>query len=230
MCVNKPNKEVEIIVKENQYPKLCVCLGCFLSLLGVVIAAIIGKGDGVIKAFVGIGVRWLLLISSCVFLRSLGEFVRDNDLAGNNAEETISKSNWSLEESISPIDDSKTYTLICNARERYGRYNEKPSLIIRYVEGKTDAYIVFDTYLGSGGDIDVITRFDSCEAVTAKWSISKEHDAVFVPWDIKEFVQVLIESKKMVVRIIPEHKSSETFTFDVDGFDKVIDKTGNVFR
>ena len=60
--------------------------------------------------------------------------------------------------------------------------------------------------------------------------MSKEGDAVFVPWDIKEFVQALIESKKMVVRVSPKHKDSATFTFDIEGFDKVIDKTGNVFE
>ena len=167
MYINKVNNETEIVIKENQHPRLCVCLGFFLSLFGIMIAAIIGKGDGVIKAFIGIGVRWLLIISSCVFFGNLGKSMYDDDLASNNVVKVYPKTNWNLDESISPIDDSKTYVLTCDAREQYGWRKEKPCLIVRYKEGKLDAYIVFGTYLGAGDDIDVVTRFDSCEAVTA---------------------------------------------------------------
>ena len=41
---------------------MCIFLGVFFSLFGVLIAAIIAKGYGVRKAFLGIAARWFFMI------------------------------------------------------------------------------------------------------------------------------------------------------------------------
>ena len=40
---------------------LCIFLGIFLSLFGVLIAAIVAKGYGVRKSFLGIFIRWAVM-------------------------------------------------------------------------------------------------------------------------------------------------------------------------
>lgn len=212
---------------------LCILLGFFLSLLGVLISAIIAGSNGVRKAFRGIAIRWLLIaaivVASKAFNTGREAFskARENVIATSD-NQTVGQTNthvnnvcWVISESKSEIDDSMGYTLICDGNELVGWRKEKPSLVIRYMEGKSSFYIVFPMYIGSN-KTTVTIRFDSDEAITETWNISTDGHAVFAPWSAREVVNSLLASQKMIVRLTPYGESPITCTFHVTGLNNVI--------
>ena len=218
--------------KDND-SSLCILLGFFLSLLGVLISAIIAGSSGVRKAFLGIAIRWLfiaVLVGGILFFNTGREAfskARNNviNASDNQAvrQNNTQKNNvcWVISESKSKIDDSVSYTLICEGDELVGWRKEKPGLVIRYLEGKSSFYIVFPMYLGSR-EATVTIRFDSDEAITETWNISTDGHAVFAPWSAREVINSLLPSQKMIVRLTPYGESPITCTFHVTGLKDVI--------
>ncbi len=212
---------------------LCILLGFFLSLLGVLISAIIAGSSGVRKAFRGIAIRWLFIVVIVVLIRAFnigkGAFskAQENVIAASDnqdAEQNKTQRNnvcWVMSESKSKIDDSACYTLICEGNELLGWRKEKPELVIRYMEGKSSFYIVFPMYLGSN-EATVTIRFDSDEAITETWNISTDGHAVFAPWSARDVINSLLSSQKLIVRLTPYGESPITCTFHVTGLKDVI--------
>jgi type VI secretion system protein VasI len=146
------------------------------------------------------------------------------DLAPGTKVEKETEGRWSISTDVSPIDDSKT--VICrldaDASVRVGYDTIKPTMIVRYKEGELEAYIVYDTFLGTDS-IPVTLRFGKGNAENATWSISTDHKATFIRGDIAQFINKMERVDSLVVRLTPYGESPVTISFSPKGVDKVKD-------
>ena len=204
-------------------PWLCTALGFFLPLLGLIIGAIIGKGDGVKHALGGIALRYVLIVGGCLWLfnSTPSELpVRE----ASKPSESGKRKTWEVWKDKSPLDDSTVYTVRREAESpvRGGFRKSPPVLILRHKEGKCEAYISWPLYLSSD-KLPVSVRFDSDDAVTDDWNCSTDGKAVFSPFPFQEFLDIVLNSKRLVVRLTPFGESPETATFDISGLADMID-------
>ena len=210
-------------------PWLCTFLGFFLPLIGLIIGAIIGKGDGVKHALGGIALRYVLIVGGCLWIfnsSSLpahrGREVSARSEGGKrNANE---RKTWEVWKEKSQIDDSTIYTIRREAEEpvRGGYRKTPPVLILRHKEGKSEAYVSWPMYI-SNDKLPVTVRFDGDEAVTEDWNCSTDGKAVFSPFQFSDFLGMVLESKRLVVRLTPFGKSPETAIFDISGLADSLD-------
>jgi hypothetical protein len=221
---------------ECKNPYLCSILGFFLPLIGLVISAIIGKGEGVKHAFGGIALRYVLFIGGCLYItRSVfdDDFVPPNYNDEGQANEAYTQNTkWVLDESISPIDDTPIYVLSCLSKENVSAIikDKQAALVVRHQEGKNEIYIDWPRFL-STKEIPVTVRFDSDESVTEKWQCGTDHKSVFSPFPFEDFYDLLKTSKKLVVRLTPHGKSPEIATFDLSSFNLILNsKVKDVFE
>lgn len=204
-------------------PWLCTALGFFLPLLGLIVGAIIGKGDGVKHALGGIGLRYALIVGGCLWLfnsKPPESPVRE----ASKPSESVKRKTWELWKDKSPLDDSTVYTVRREAESpvRGGFRKSPPVLILRSKEGKCEAYISWPLYI-SRDKLPVSVRFDSDEAVTEEWNCSTDGKAVFSPFPFQDFLDMVLNSKRLVVRLTPFGENPETATFDISGFADIID-------
>ena len=210
-------KTQQVSKSECANPWLCSILGFFLPVIGLIIGAIIGKGDGVKHALGGIVLRYVLVIGSCVAVFSnSGEDQRETSISSRATQESP---HWIVSSKKSPIDDSIT----CIAEIDAVQYSsddrnaqKRPTLILRNAEGRVEAYIVWTRYLANS-KIEVTVRFDNDKAVVDDWSTSTKGDAVFSPFPFGDFFDRVLDSKKLVVRLTPYGRNTETAIFDVSG-------------
>lgn len=137
---------------------------------------------------------------------------------------TKMRQNWEMSSSKSEIDDTIGYTIICDAEAPVSKRNlikGIPHFVIRYKEGRTTAHISYPFFL-SNQKMPVTIRFDSDEAITDDWDISTSNDAVFMPYPIADLLQMIEDSKKMVVRLTPFGESPVTSTFKISGFRSIV--------
>ena len=77
-------------------------------------------------------------------------------------------------------------------------------------------------YLGND-KMPVTVRFDGDEAITDDWGCSTDGKAVFSPFPFSDFLETVLTSKRLVVRLTPYGESPETATFDISGLADVLD-------
>ena len=147
-----------------------------------------------------------------------------HDLAPGSKVEKETEGKWGISTDVSPIDDSKTVICRLEADEsvRVGYDTIKPTMILRYKERELEAYIVYDTFLGSDS-IPVTLRFGKGNAESATWSISTDHKATFIRGDIAQFINRLERVDSFIVRLTPYGESPVTVSFSPKGVDKVKD-------
>jgi len=132
---------------------------------------------------------------------------------------------WLITTDTSPLDDTQTITCALDSDSpiKIGYKTDTPKLIVRFMEGKLNAYIVYEAFLGSES-IDVTVRFGKEAALTQEWSVSTDHKAIFVPRsDVLAFLKKLSTVDSLVVRVTPYSQSSVTVSFTTAGIQKVID-------
>lgn len=214
---------------ECKNPWMCSVLGFFLPLVGLIISAIIGKGTGVKHAFGGIVLRNVLIVGGCLLVFNKTPTTPDGKTSaakiGKSREtaKTDERKTWEIENEKSPIDDSITYTIRreANAPVRGGFKKVRPVLIIRHKEGKSEAYVSWPMYLGND-KLAVTIRFDNDEAITEDWGCSTDRKAVFSPFPFADFLEMVLTSRSLVVRLTPYGESPETATFDISGFSECV--------
>ena len=147
-----------------------------------------------------------------------------HDLAPGSKVEKETEGRWGISTDVSPIDDSKTVICRLDADDsvRVGYDTIKPTMLVRYKEGELEAYIVYDTFLGSDS-IPVTVRFGKGSAESMTWSISTDHKAAFISGDIAQFINRLELVDSLVVRLTPYGESPVTVSFSPKGVDKVKD-------
>lgn len=136
---------------------------------------------------------------------------------------TAGAGKWLVSSKKSPINDSTNVLLSLNAEQavRSGYNTVTPVLIIRCSEGKTNAFISWDIYLGLES-ATMLTRLDKEAAVTETWDISTDNKAVFVSGSDIEFAKQLMKHQTLLAQITPYGESPVMTTFEVGGLTEAI--------
>jgi len=129
---------------------------------------------------------------------------------------------WSVETRISQLDDSKNVILSLPSdnwiKDKSGK--KIPILILRCKEKATQAYIVFDLYLGDR-PIKLFIRMDKEKAYQETWKLSTNHLAAFAP-DGKRFVKELLKHQRLLVQVAPQGQNPVIVTFQLHGLPEAI--------
>lgn len=136
---------------------------------------------------------------------------------------TVGKGKWIVKTDKSPINDTiNVYLSLSSEQSVSSGYNTvTPMLLIRCAEGKTNAYITWDLYLGLEST-KMLTRLDKAPAVTKTWSISTDNKAVFVSGNDMAFVKQLMLHQTLLTQITPYSQSPVMATFDIGGLSEAI--------
>src|SRR3569623_2973573 len=134
---------------------------------------------------------------------------------------TAGPGQWSVQETGSPVDDSKTVVVTLEAMSPIkGTLGQAvvPTMVLRCQQNHTEAYINFDVFLGTE-QIAVLTRYDSAPAATTTWTTSTDHKAAFMPSPVAA-IHSMKASSKLLVQLTPYSESPVMTTFDLTGADQ----------
>jgi hypothetical protein len=95
----------------------------------------------------------------------------------------------------------------------------QPSLVVRCIAGRVDAFVVTDSAakIEAGTDDHTVTYgFDNAADTTERWPDSSEHDALFAP-DGSQFAMRIAAARVMRFGFTPHNAAAATTTFQVDG-------------
>jgi len=135
---------------------------------------------------------------------------------------------WRFDKKINPIDDTITITFILESDSGESIYGQPIYLVLRYQSKKTEAYINWNSYLGS--EANVLTRMGTEKASTQTWSLSTNSQAIFYPKDDIEFIRKLINVDKFVAQVTPYNENPITVTFDVLGLKKAVEQFNDILH
>jgi len=129
---------------------------------------------------------------------------------------------WQVTTSVSPIDDSKTVIAALTVEKPVsGRFGPvEPMLVLRFMEGRLDAYIDFKTFLGSES-IGATLRFGKEAAEDFYLNISTDHEAAFIR-KTERFMSDLARTDSLLIRITPYGESPVIASFDTSGAAAVV--------
>jgi len=144
----------------------------------------------------------------------------------------LATSNWTVDESRSSMDDSRTVTLQLLADGSFSSWaNEEhtPSLIIRCKENGTDLYVVNGTAanpeLGLFDRATVRLRIDDGKPYSERWSESTDDEALFAP--PISLARRLAHAERLTYQFTPFNSSPVTVAFTVKGLDQVLQKVAD---
>ena len=135
---------------------------------------------------------------------------------------------WKVVRSTNPIDDTPTVVLSLVADEGRNQWNRPISFIARCQSDTTEAYAVWNTYVGddSSSVYDewkyVEVRLGDGKAVRQRWEVSTDNEATFVPGWAGAFLKDMLGSGSMVLRVTPYGENPITAVFDTSGLDAVL--------
>lgn len=112
-------------------------------------------------------------------------------------------------------------TLEADAPIKSGFGEVTPRLVLRYRGGRTLAYVLFDTYLGSK-PVPVRLRFGEGEPETQEWRPSNDGRALIMPGDGLAFIRRLKEASAFAVTVTPPKAEPVTAQFTPTEVDLVI--------
>lgn len=122
---------------------------------------------------------------------------------------------WYVNETNDPLTDNKTVVAILTAESAVGASYDKPALIARCANNKTEAYLNWHDYLGRGPS-DVTTRLDSDRATTTRWSHSTDDTATFASSPIA-LLKSMLDHDELIAQATPYRSAPITATFDLAG-------------
>ena len=149
-------------------------------------------------------------------LSCFDDFAKANNLTHSSKDTTTSaESKWRTSTDSDPLTDQSVHYAMLDAVEGRGRLGDQILLIIRCKSGKTEAYINWNTFLGSDG-LSVTSRIDKERASTSYWSISTDHTASFMPKPVVT-LKKFEGATTFVVNLTPYSESPITAIFDISG-------------
>jgi len=135
---------------------------------------------------------------------------------------------WTFSKKINPVDDTITITFILESDSGKSVYGKPIYLVLRYKSKKTEAYINWNSYLGSKAN--VLTRTGTEKASTQIWSLSTDSQATFYPKDDIKFIRKLMNVDKFVAQVTPYNENPITATFDVQGLKKAVEQFNDILH
>lgn len=134
---------------------------------------------------------------------------------------------WQVSRSTNPIDDSPTVVLTLRADSGQSTYGESIVFIARCQSNTTEAYIIWNDYLGDdssrGYDQKYVTvRIGDAAPEEQTWGISTDSEATFAPGWAGNLLKRMLESGRLVVRTTPYNENPVTAIFDTSGLHVVL--------
>ena len=133
------------------------------------------------------------------------------------------KGEWDVSSSINPLDDSTTVLSILLAKSGKGTWGDNVGLLARCKSNKTEVFVAWGSYMGSGGiygsDLHPVTvRIGTDNSMNQYWSYSSNGKSTFAPQPIKLLRQIVkSNSTKLVLQASPYSESPITAVFDTTG-------------
>jgi len=128
---------------------------------------------------------------------------------------TRSKGAWRTSTNMDPLTDNSVHFAIIDATTGQGRFGDRIALVVRCKNQVTEAYIDWQTFLGTN-ETTVTHRVDRAPAASARWSISTDHKASFMP-DPKATLESFVGATTYVANLTPYSESPITATFNIAG-------------
>ena len=151
------------------------------------------------------------------------------EIEGKNEEGTKKETEkWEVSKKVNPIDDTTTIIFALESDSGKSVYGEPIYLLLRYKSKKTEAYINWNSYLGSEKTW-VLTRIGKQKAVKWPCSISTDGKAAFYPIGIV-FILELMKVDSLVAQVIPYNESPITAVFDVRGLKNAVEPYQNILH
>lgn len=127
---------------------------------------------------------------------------------------------WNTKTNTDPLTDSSIYLAFLTAEKGEGRFGEPITLMVRCQNNTTEAYINWNTFLGSD-DISVTSRIDKNTAKTSTWSISTDHKASFMP-NAATTLKGFYGATSYVANLTPYSESPITAIFNISGAEEAL--------
>jgi len=136
---------------------------------------------------------------------------------------------WRVMSDKNPLDDSTTVNAILTASSGKGTYGGDVTLIARCQSNKTEVYVNWNSYMGSGGVYGSDTSYTSVRIGSGKtlkqgWSFSNNGKGTFAMQPIKLLRNIASDNNKLVVQATPFSESPITAVFDTAGARNALDK------
>jgi len=143
-------------------------------------------------------------------------FAKAHELTPSTRETTTNaEGKWRTSTDKDPLTDKSVHYAMLEADEGRGRFGESIGLIVRCKSGKTEAFINWNTFLGSDG-LNVTSRIDKAPASNSYWTISTDHKASFMPQQVV-ILKRFEGASSYVVNLTPYGESPITAIFDITG-------------
>lgn len=152
-------------------------------------------------------------------LSCFDEFAKTNGLAPSTRETTTNaEGKWRTSTDKDPLTDKSVHYAMLDADEGRGRFGESIGLIVRCKSGRTEAFINWNTFLGSDG-LNVTSRIDKAPASSSYWGISTDHKSSFMPQQVAT-LKKFEGASSYVVNLTPYSESPITAIFNITGADE----------
>jgi len=127
--------------------------------------------------------------------------------------------NWEVQESINPIDDSKTVTLVLEAYVSASTRGVPVSLVARCQSNTTNLYIEWNDWLvfNTRTTIPVVTRIGDEPAVVGEWTVSADDQATLAPGWAGDWLRMMVQSNRFVAQVTPSDLNPSVAQFDTTG-------------
>jgi hypothetical protein len=139
-----------------------------------------------------------------------------------------SKGKWTGgSQGASAMDDTKTVAYTLDAENEISGWldHDRPTLVVRCHERKTNAYVDVgmpaQPELGEYQRHTVRLRFDDEPAASQLWQQSTDGEGLFSPSGVT-FAKRLAKTKRLRLQFIPFNSNPQVIEFDTAGFDQVI--------
>lgn len=143
---------------------------------------------------------------------------KDRGAAPSTESTTSSASGkWRTYTDIDPMTDKEVYTAILEADSGRSRLGRNISMVVRCADNKTDMYINWNDFLGSGS-VSTTYRIDKEPAKTSGWNLSTDKTAAFLPRPIAT-LKKLADSSSFVANVTPYNENPVTAVFNTAGAD-----------
>lgn len=149
-------------------------------------------------------------------LECFDEFTRRNNLAPTLKITNKSlRGRWRTFSQNDPLTDRSVHYATFDASDGKGRFGEAVQLIVRCKSGETEAFINWNTFLGTDS-ISVTDRIDKSPAKKSSWGISTDRKASFMPNALSTAIK-FIESSSYVANLTPYGENPITAIFSIGG-------------
>lgn len=136
--------------------------------------------------------------------------------------QTVGTGKWTVDKKTNPMDDSKTVHISLVAASGNSKYG-KPIMLVAHCDSKkkekTEMYINWQVYLGSGSETKVTLRIGANDATTSKWSTSSDRQRTVSYSPISTLKEMLMVDR-VVAQVTPFNQDPYTAIFNVSGLEE----------